>query len=146
VTPMISVILPVYNERENLDILVTRLVSVLEKTVDESFEVLFIDDGSRDGSAEFLDSFHTRNPRLKVIHFSRNFGHQAALQAGLDEAKGEAVILMDADLQDPPEAVIPFVERWRQGYDVVYAVRKKRKEGLQASGLCSLLSNNEGHC
>ena len=128
--PMISVILPVYNERENLDVLVTRLVSVLEKTVDGSFEVLFIDDGSRDGSAEILDSFHTRNARLKVIHFSRNFGHQAALQAGLDEAKGEAVILMDADLQDPPEAVASFIERWRQGYDVVYAVRTKRKERL----------------
>lgn len=128
--PMISVILPVYNERENLDVLVTRLVLVLEKTVGGSFEVLFIDDGSRDGSAEILDSFHTRNARLKVIHFSRNFGHQAALQAGLDEAKGEAVILMDADLQDPPEVVTSFIERWRKGYDVVYAVRTKRKEGL----------------
>jgi len=127
---MISVILPVYNERENLDVLVTRLVLVLEKTVGGSFEVLFIDDGSRDGSAEILDSFHNRNPRLKVIHFSRNFGHQAALQAGLDEAKGEAVILMDADLQDPPEVVTSFIERWRQGYDVVYAVRTNRKERL----------------
>jgi glycosyltransferase involved in cell wall biosynthesis len=127
---MISVVLPVYNERENLDLLSARLVAVLETSVGRSFEVLFIDDGSRDGSAEILDSFHSRDARLKVIHFSRNFGHQAALQAGLDEAKGEAVILMDADLQDPPEAITRFIERWRQGYDVVYAVRRKRKEGL----------------
>jgi dolichol-phosphate mannosyltransferase len=127
---MISVVLPVYNERENLEALLTRLIPVLEKTAGESFEVLFIDDGSRDGSAEILDSFPSRDQRLQVIHFSRNFGHQAALQAGLDEAKGEAVILMDADLQDPPEVLELFVAYWRQGFDVVYAVRKKRKERL----------------
>lgn len=128
--PMISVILPVYDERDNLDALMTRLVPVMEKAADGSFEILFINDGSRDGSAEFLDSLHSRDPRVKVIHFSRNFGHQAALQAGLDEATGEAVILMDADLQDPPEVLDQFIEHWRQGYDVVYAIRKMRKEGF----------------
>jgi polyisoprenyl-phosphate glycosyltransferase len=77
-----------------------------------------------------LDSFHICDRRLKVIHFSRNFGHQAALQAGLDEATGNAVILMDADLQDPPELLDRFIGLWHQGYEVVYAIRKKRKEGL----------------
>src|SRR5262245_43262440 len=128
--PMISVVLPVYNEQENLEALLTRLIPVLERTAGRSFEVLFVDDGSCDNSAEILDSFSNRDRRLKVIHFSRNFGHQAALQAGLDEARGEAVILMDADLQDPPEVLEQFIAHWRQGFDVVYAVRKKRKESL----------------
>src|SRR5215467_1108539 len=101
--PTVSVVLPVYNERQNLEALVLRLVPVLEKAVSGSFEVLFIDDGSHDGSGDMLDRFYGRDPRLKTIHFSRNFGHQAALQAGLAEAAGKAVILMDSDLQDPPE-------------------------------------------
>jgi len=125
--PTISAILPVYNERENLDALLDRLPPVLESATDGSFEIMFVDDGSRDGSAEILDSFCSRDS-LRVIHFSRNFGHQAALQAGLDAASGDAVIIMDADLQDPPEVLHQFIEKWRQGYDVVYAVRRKRKE------------------
>jgi dolichol-phosphate mannosyltransferase len=127
---MISVVLPVYNERENLEALLARLMPVLEKTAGGSFEVLFVDDGSGDGSTEIIDSFPDRDQRLQAIHLSRNFGHQAALQAGLDEAKGEAVILMDADLQDPPEVLEQFVAYWRQGFEVIYAVRKKRKERL----------------
>jgi polyisoprenyl-phosphate glycosyltransferase len=126
--PTISVILPVYNERETLPMLDARLVPVLEESTEGSFEVLFVDDGSRDGSDKIIDSFSARDPRLKAIHFSRNFGHQAALQAGLDESSGRAVILMDADLQDPPDMLNQFIELWKQGYDVVYAVRKKRKE------------------
>jgi dolichol-phosphate mannosyltransferase len=128
--PTVSVVLPVYNERQNLEALVLRLVPVLEKAVSGSFEILFIDDGSRDGSGDMLDRFYDRDPRLKTIHFSRNFGHQAALQAGLAEATGKAVILMDSDLQDPPELLEQFVEKWKQNFDVVYAVRKKRKEGV----------------
>src|SRR5262249_2756702 len=115
--PTISVVLPVYNEQENLNALLTRLIPVLERIAGESFEVLFVDDGSHDGSAEILDAFSSRDQRLKVVHFSRNFGHQAALQAGLDLARGEAVILLDADLQDPPEVLERFVARWRQGFD-----------------------------
>jgi dolichol-phosphate mannosyltransferase len=126
--PTISVVLPVYNESETLDKLKARLTTVLEGRVGESFEVLFVDDGSRDGSDRIIDCFHERDPRFKAIHFSRNFGHQAALQAGLDTASGDAVVLMDADLQDPPELLEQFIDYWRQGYDVVYAVRKKRKE------------------
>ncbi len=128
-TPTLSVILPVYNECETLPALLARLLPVLEAPCNGSFEVLFVDDGSRDGSAEILDEFHARDPRCKALHFSRNFGHQAALQAGLDAASGRAVVLMDADLQDPPELLAEFITHWRQGYDVVYAVRRQRKEG-----------------
>jgi dolichol-phosphate mannosyltransferase len=126
--PTISVILPVYNECETLQELKMRLTPILEECAGGSFEVLFIDDGSRDGSDRIIDGFHDRDSRFKAIHFSRNFGHQAALQAGLDIAAGDAVALMDADLQDPPELLRQFVDYWRQGNDVVYAVRKKRKE------------------
>lgn len=129
-TPMISVVVPVYNERDNLDVLFRRLIPVLEKAASGSFEVVFVNDGSEDDSAELLDTLHTVDHRVKVIHLSRNFGHQAALQAGLDEALGRAVILMDADLQDPPELLEAFIDRWRQGYEVVYAVRKRRKENF----------------
>lgn len=129
-TPTVTVVLPVYNERETLAALAARLIPVLDRVVGEAFEVLFVDDGSRDGSAEILDAFHEGDPRLKVIHFSRNFGHQAALQAGLDEARGDAVIMMDADLQDPPEILEQFITRWREGYSVVYAIRRRRKEGF----------------
>src|SRR5215510_1567163 len=128
--PTISIILPVYNERETLPELKARLTPVLEGLVGGSFEALFVDDGSRDGSDLIIDGFHDLYPRFKAIHFSRNFGHQSALQAGLDAATGDAVALMDADLQDPPELLEQFIEYWRQGYDVVYAVRKKRKEAF----------------
>ena len=126
--PHVSVVLPVFNERENLDTLVSRVQPVLEREANGSFEVIFVDDGSRDGSAELLDAVSERDNRYKVIHFSRNFGHQAALQAGLDSARGRAVVLMDADLQDPPELISKFIEKWQEGYEVVYAVRMKRKE------------------
>jgi polyisoprenyl-phosphate glycosyltransferase len=128
--PQVSVIVPVFNERENLDVLASRLKAVLEQSVDDSFEVLFIDDGSRDGSSEILDELAKRNRHYKVIHLSRNFGHQAALQAGIDAASGDAVVLMDADLQDPPEFLNQFIEKWREGHDVVYAIRMKRREPL----------------
>ena len=128
--PMISVILPVYNERENLFALWARLLPVLEGEADGDFEIVFVDDGSDDGSAQILDSFHVHDQRVKAVHLSRNFGHQAALQAGLDEATGQAVVLMDADLQDPPEVLHFFIEKWHEGYEVVYAVRQRRKENF----------------
>jgi polyisoprenyl-phosphate glycosyltransferase len=128
--PSISVILPVFNECETLELLADRLLPVLQEINDGAFEIIFVDDGSRDGSDRIIDTFHIRDQRFKAIHFSRNFGHQAALQAGLEAASGDAVILMDADLQDPPEVLNKFIELWKEGYDVVYAVRKKRKESL----------------
>ncbi len=128
--PLLSVVIPCYNEAENLSPLLDRLLPVLKKSCGERFEILFVDDGSRDGSEETLDVISTKNPRIRVLHFSRNFGHQAALLAGLDAARGDAVVLMDADLQDPPELIETFVARWREGYDVAYAQRATREEGL----------------
>jgi polyisoprenyl-phosphate glycosyltransferase len=126
--PQVSVVIPVYNERENLPTLAAEMHPVLDVAAGGSFEVLFVDDGSRDGSSALLDELNRRDPRYKVIHFSRNFGHQAALQAGLDAAAGDAVVLMDADLQDPPELLSQFIARWHEGFDVVYAIRRRRKE------------------
>lgn len=126
--PEVSVVFPVYNEQENLDVLFERVHPVLEEAANGSFEVIFVDDGSADGSEEFLDALSERDHRYKVIHFSRNFGHQAALQAGLEATRGHAVVLMDADLQDPPELISRFIAKWREGYKVVYAIRKRRKE------------------
>lgn len=127
---MLSVVLPVFDEAANLRALVARLVPVLEKLTQGAWEIVFVDDGSRDGSADLLDTLHGENARVKVLHFSRNFGHQAALSAGLEAASGQAVVLMDSDLQDPPEVLESFVERWRAGFDVVYGVRRTRREGL----------------
>jgi len=128
--PLVTVVFPVYNEKENIDALESRLQPIIEQISGGEFEVLFVDDGSRDGSAEILDAINRRDGRYKIIHFSRNFGHQAALQAGLDAARGQAVVLMDADLQDPPEMLSQFLDKWREGYEVVYAIRRKRKESL----------------
>jgi dolichol-phosphate mannosyltransferase len=128
--PVLSVVLPCFNEQENLEPLRQRLAPILEKVAGGGFEVIFVDDASTDGSGETLDALSRRDPRFKAIHFSRNFGHQAALSAGLDVATGAAVVLMDCDLQDPPEVIERFVERWRGGHEVVYGIRRKRKEGL----------------
>ncbi len=127
--PAISIVVPVYNEQETLDALVERLGSVMER-LGESFEVIFINDGSRDRSEEMLRGVHARDPRFKLVNFSRNFGHQVAVTAGLDFARGDAVIVMDGDLQDPPEVLPGMIERWREGYEVVYAVRQERKENV----------------
>ena len=126
----VSVVLPVYNEAENIEALVGQLGEVLERATRGQFEVVFVDDGSTDASPAMLDALAARSPRCKVIHFSRNFGHQAALQAGLDAASGDAVITMDADLQDPPEVLGRLIAKWHEGYDVVYAIRRRRKDAL----------------
>src|SRR5207249_9956361 len=110
----VSVVLPVYNEAENLDLLVGRLREVLERETGSDFEVLFVDDGSTDASPEMLDALAARDPRCKVIHFSRNFGHQAALQAGLDGGEGAAVIPMDGDLQGRPDVLARRIAEWRE--------------------------------
>jgi polyisoprenyl-phosphate glycosyltransferase len=127
---VISVVIPVLNERETLAPLVARLRPVLDRLTAGMFEIVFVNDGSTDGSRDLLDRLHHEDPRLKVVHLSRNFGHQPALQAGLDRATGAAVVFMDADLQDRPEELESFVRHWREGYEVVYAVRTQRKEGI----------------
>ncbi len=128
--PLLSVVLPCFNEHENLETLRERLVAVLDRVAGEDCEVIFVDDGSSDGTSEILDGFAAADPRFRVLHLSRNFGHQAALSAGLDASNGKAVVLMDCDLQDPPEVIEDFVDRWKQGYDVAYAVRRRRKESI----------------
>lgn len=128
-TPMLSVILPVFNEAESLPVLHHRLTQALRNS-EGGDELIFVNDGSSDRSPELLREFVAHDPRVRVVTLSRNFGHQVALSAGLDHSRGQAVAIMDADLQDPPEVLLGFLEQWRQGYAVVYAVRKHRKEGL----------------
>lgn len=129
-TPTYSFVIPIYNEISGLDELHTRVTALLEK-LDAPAEVVLVDDGSSDGSYEKMIELHKTDSRFKVLHLSRNFGHQIAVTAGLDNTAGDAVIIMDADLQDPPELVIEMAEKWRAGYEVVFAVRKRREgEGI----------------
>jgi len=126
----LSIAIPVFNEEENLLQLAARLKSSISVLELDDYEIIFVDDGSRDGSPQILTALHDSDPHIRVIRFSRNFGHQAALQAGMDECRGDALVFMDADLQDPPEIIADFISQWRAGYDIVYAIRKKRKESL----------------
>src|SRR6266516_1619034 len=121
----LSLVIPCYNEAEVLPILKARLLQSLNR-LGLSWEVIFVDDGSRDSSCEQLVRMHHDEPRFKVVSFSRNFGHQLAVHAGLAYATGRSVGILDADLQDPPEILAQCREKLREGYDVVYAVRKKR--------------------
>lgn len=123
--PTLSLVIPVWNEEAVIPALYARIVSVMEQTGD-SWEAILVNDGSRDRTLPLLLELHQRDPRIKVLNFSRNFGHQVAITAGADYAEGDAVIVMDADLQDPPEVVLRLIAKWREGYDVAYAVRVKR--------------------
>jgi glycosyltransferase involved in cell wall biosynthesis len=124
--PVISIIAPVYNEEPIIDELYRRLVDVLEGAGD-TWEIVLVNDGSRDGSAEKMHALAERDTRVRVVNFARNFGHQNAVTAGMDYARGEAVVVIDADLQDPPEVILQLLAKWREGYQVVYAVRAERK-------------------
>lgn len=124
--PTISIVVPVYNEEPVLPELYRRVSTVLDG-VDENWELILVNDGSRDRSAEVIARLHEQDERVKGISFSRNFGFQIAVTAGLDHAQGQAVILSDADLQDPPEVFPEMIAKWREGYDVVYGQRKSRK-------------------
>ncbi|HZU36777.1 MAG TPA: glycosyltransferase family 2 protein [Gemmataceae bacterium] len=128
-TPALSVVVPLFNEEENVPELYRRLTAALGGLTD-GYEVLFVNDGSRDSTAAALEQLRLADAHVVPLHLSRNFGHQAAVCAGLDRARGQAVVIMDGDLQDPPEVLDAFLEKWRAGYEVVYAVRTKRKEGL----------------
>jgi dolichol-phosphate mannosyltransferase len=126
----LSVVIPILNEEEILEELERRLRAMLDRlaaTANLEWEVVFVDDGSKDRSLELLRGLCARDQRYKLLSFSRNFGHQLAITAGMDRAEGDAVVVMDADLQDPPEVVAEMIARWRQGYDVVFGVRLKRE-------------------
>ena len=123
--PEISVVIPVYNEAKSLDPLSVRLSAALANC-NESFEIIFINDGSQDGSLEKIRSLCAETTNYRALSLSRNFGKEVAITAGLDQARGDAVIIMDADLQHPPELIIQFIERWRQGYKNVYGQRLDR--------------------
>ncbi|HVU01252.1 MAG TPA: glycosyltransferase family 2 protein [Polyangiaceae bacterium] len=127
--PTLSLVIPIFNEEEVIPELDRRLGAAL-RTVQESvdsWEVIFVDDGSKDRSFELLAELAAREPRFRVVSFARNFGHQMAITAGTDRAEGDAVVVMDADLQDPPEVIVEMIRKWREGFDVVYAVREERK-------------------
>jgi len=127
--PPLSLVLPIFNEEEIIPELDRRLRAFLADVgsgVGDSWEVIFVNDGSKDKSLSMLRALAASEPRYKLLSFSRNFGHQRAITAGLDRANGAAVVVMDADLQDPPEVVREMVARWREGYDVVYGVRSRR--------------------
>jgi dolichol-phosphate mannosyltransferase len=127
---LISYVLPVYNEQDNIE----RLHQVLTETVAArpqfDYEFVYVNDGSRDSSLARLLDLQSTDDRMRVVDFSRNFGHQMAVTAGLDFADGDAVIIMDTDLQDPPAASLEMIDRWVEGFDVVYAQRRSRKDGL----------------
>lgn len=123
--PRYSIIAPIYNEEGNIQVLYERIQEVMNST-GESWELVTVNDGSRDRSLEMLWVLSQQDPRVKVVNFARNFGHQIAVTAGLDYASGEACVIIDADLQDPPEMILEMVERWKAGYEVVYAIREER--------------------
>lgn len=125
--PELSVVIPLYDEEAGLPELDRRLRPVLD-SLGMSWEVIFVNDGSRDATLSVLKELRSHEPRYKIIDLSRNFGHQLAISAGLDHARGDATVVMDGDLQDPPEVIPALVKRWREGFDVVYAVRRNRKE------------------
>ncbi len=123
---MTSLLIPTYNEAENIPVLYKRLVKILATLIE--YELLFIDDGSNDGTAEVLKELRGKDDRVSYLRFSRNFGLQAALKAGYDYARGDAVICMDADMQHPPEIIPKMVEKWQQGYDVGYTIREDKSK------------------
>jgi polyisoprenyl-phosphate glycosyltransferase len=123
--PTYSLVIPIYNEEAVLPILVKRINDLIKK-FDGPVEVIFVDDGSRDSSVLYLRYICEENPVFRVLELSRNFGHQIAITAGMDAAMGAAVVVMDADLQDPPEVVLELIEKWKEGFEIVYARRIKR--------------------
>ena len=127
---VVSIVVPIFNEEAVIEALHSRLLQVLVPSGD-SFEVIFVNDGSRDRSAELLDSICNSDPRFKALHFSRNFGQQAAVTAGLRAVSGSCAVVIDADLQDPPEMIVAMLATWREGFEVVYA-QKERRENQSA--------------
>ena len=126
---MISVVIPLHNEEPVIPQLLERTLAAA-RGWNEDFELVLVDDGSRDRSLELIMDVARHEPRIRIVKLSRNFGHQAAISAGIHQARGAAVIVMDGDLQDPPEELHRFIAKWREGYEVVYGIRQQRKESL----------------
>jgi dolichol-phosphate mannosyltransferase len=124
--PTYTIIAPIYNEVENIPLLYTRVSEVMAQT-GEPWEFVMVDDGSSDGSTEAILELKAQDEKVKPVIFARNFGHQIAVTAGLDYSSGDAVIIIDADLQDPPEVILDLIQKWKEGFEVVYAVRSKRE-------------------
>jgi polyisoprenyl-phosphate glycosyltransferase len=142
---LVSLVVPVFNESQVISTFYDRSTKALSQLGDFEYEILFIDDGSSDDSYDQLVGFASQNPRVRVIKFSRNFGHQIAITAGIDHSRGDCVVVIDADLQDPPEVIPAMIERWREGFDVVYGVRgvrdgESRMKLLTASMFYKLLA------
>jgi polyisoprenyl-phosphate glycosyltransferase len=124
--PVLSIIAPIYNETESLPELYKRVSEVMDQS-GETWELILVDDGSQDGSTDQIKELAKKDNKVKPVIFARNFGHQIAVSAGLDYALGDAVVIIDADLQDPPEVILELVAKWKEGYQVVYAIRGERE-------------------
>ena len=124
--PTFSIIAPIYNEAKNIPELYRRVSEVMNSS-GESWELVMVDDGSSDGSTDLMRELGAEDSRVRPVIFARNFGHQIAVTAGMDYSRGEAVVVIDADLQDPPEVILELIAKWREGYEVVYAVRTERE-------------------
>ena len=135
-TPQFSIVIPIYNEQDNISELYHRISSAMEKLINEenhqtnSFEIILVNDGSTDNSWPLIEELHAKDNRVKGLCFSRNFGHHIAITAGLDYAKGKYVILMDGDLQDQPEEIYKLYDKAKEGYDLVYGIRKERQDSF----------------
>lgn len=125
-TPLISIITPIFNETKSIPELYRRVSQVMESS-GHTWELIMVDDGSTDGSADLIRQLVSQDRHIRPVIFARNFGHQLAVTAGLDYARGKAIVIMDADLQDPPEVVLELIAKWQEGYEVVYAVRAHRE-------------------
>jgi dolichol-phosphate mannosyltransferase len=124
--PTFTIIAPIYNELENIPELYPRVRDVMDQT-NEPWELILVDDGSTDGSTDVIRKLAENDARIRPVIFARNFGHQIAVTAGIDYSRGDAVVIIDADLQDPPEVILDLINKWREGYEVVYAVRAERE-------------------
>lgn len=124
--PVFSIVVPIYNEEGSLLVLYERMVKVMDST-GEAWELVLVDDGSQDQSADMIRTLVKQDSRVRQVILARNFGHQIAVTAGLDHSRGDAIVIIDADLQDPPEVILDLIEKWREGFEVVYAVRETRE-------------------
>src|SRR5262249_26140670 len=125
---LLSVVVPCFNEQEVIARTCAELVGTLGCLGGIALQIVVIDDGSKDRTAEILEYLRTKDERIKLVRFSRNFGHQAAVAAGLAHADGNIVAVIDADLQDPPRVIVEMIDKWREGFDVIYGIRRGRKE------------------